>query len=81
MNLSNQIVWLVHLVSIALILSYPTREAPSTTPLFKAFQTVENANKELLNVSNCENFLIRPGYRLLIIIYTSDPITKRFFNG
>ena len=56
-------------------------KSPSIYPLTDSFHIVENANLELLNVSNCAKVLRCPGSKPFIIISTVGQLSKRFFTG
>ena len=73
-NLSNKIVWVLHLVSIVFILCSSTNEAPSSTPSMNALQAVEKADIELPEVSNCVNALILRESSLRINMSPVGPI-------
>ena len=80
-NLSNQIVWVVHLVITGFLVWSSPNESLSTIPLVEYFQNVEKSDQDLLKVSNCSNALILPGYRLCINMSTAGPITNRSLTG
>ena len=80
-NLSNQIFWLLHFVSIVCLLGYSPITAPFITPLMYAFQTVDKSDRELLKVSNCVNALSPPGSRLRIIMSTTGPFPTDTWPG
>ena len=80
-NLSNQIVWVTHLVITGFLVWSSPNESLSTIPLVEYFQNVEKSDQDLLKVSNCSNALILPGYRLCINMSTAGPITNSSLTG
>ena len=80
-NFSNQLFWVLHLVSTAFLLgSYP-KEYPSITTLIDAFKTVEKSGRELLEVLKCANVLSLPRSKTHIIMYNTRPIINSSLPG
>ena len=67
---SNQIIFVVNLMSDNFLIGYLPMESTLINPLTDESHTVGKTYIELLNVSNCANVYFWPEYNILMIIYT-----------
>ena len=76
-KLSNQIFWVLHLLSKVFLIWCRPNEHPSNTPLMDSLQTFDKYDRDILKVLNFSNDLSLPRSRLYIKNSTAGPIPNR----